>query len=184
MKKRTTRSMIKSVNKNEVFVFGSNMRGYHAGGAAKLAVGKFGANWFQPIGIQGRTYALPTLDYNLHKLPLEFIYEQIKVFGYFARSNPTKRFYVTEIGCGIAGFVLREIAPLFLFISDIPNVWLPESFHEEIHKLRSEIILIKEEEDIFRFKKALDFLQNLNKNLPITFISDVELLENLLHVDK
>ena len=33
------------LEKNEIFVFGSNLAGRHLGGAAKAAYNKFGAKW-------------------------------------------------------------------------------------------------------------------------------------------
>lgn len=37
-------------------------------------------------------------------------------------------FYVTRIGCGIAGFTDAEIAPLFMKARSLNNVRIPESF--------------------------------------------------------
>ena len=46
----------------------------------------------------------------------------------FAKSHPERFFYVTRIGCGIAGFRDCEIAPLFAEAVGIDNICLPESF--------------------------------------------------------
>ena len=43
----------------QVFVFGSNILGYHTGGASATARKKFGAIWGQPEGLQGQSYAIP-----------------------------------------------------------------------------------------------------------------------------
>jgi len=40
-----TPDYIDSLLPNRIFVFGSNILGYHAGGAAKFATKKFGAVW-------------------------------------------------------------------------------------------------------------------------------------------
>ncbi len=45
-----------------------------------------------------------------------------------AREWDQNTFYVTRIGCGIAGFTDEEIAPLFDKALDLYNVRLPESF--------------------------------------------------------
>lgn len=55
--KNYTPEKITSLKENEVFVFGSNLNGNHAGGAAYLAVEKFGAQMGNPEGIQGQSYA-------------------------------------------------------------------------------------------------------------------------------
>lgn len=46
----------------------------------------------------------------------------------FAAQHPELFFYVTRIGCGIAGFRDKEIAPLFAKALAIVNICLPESF--------------------------------------------------------
>lgn len=97
-----------------VFVFGSNLAGLHYGGAAKYAVDKFGAILGKEEGIQGQSYALPTLDEDFKQLPLAAIEFGIKRFKKYAAANPELEFYVTRIGCGIAGFSDSEIAPLFV----------------------------------------------------------------------
>lgn len=57
MKKRITPEKIQKLTENEIFVFGSNMNGNHAGGAARLAVEKFGAVMGEAEGLQGQSYA-------------------------------------------------------------------------------------------------------------------------------
>lgn len=52
-----TPEMITELRDNEVFVFGSNLAGRHAGGAARFAYNKFGAIWGQGEGLQGQSYA-------------------------------------------------------------------------------------------------------------------------------
>lgn len=57
-----TPERIRSLAEDEVFVFGSNLRGWHQGGAAKYAYDCFGAVWGQGIGMQGQSYAIPTMQ--------------------------------------------------------------------------------------------------------------------------
>ena len=45
----------------QVFVFGSNAQGRHLGGAARQAVQRFGAVMGQGEGLQGQSYAIPTM---------------------------------------------------------------------------------------------------------------------------
>ena len=62
MKTSYTPDNITSLAPHEVFVFGSNLAGAHAGGAARVAARKFGAVWGQGEGLQGQSYAIPTMQ--------------------------------------------------------------------------------------------------------------------------
>ena len=125
--KKYTPHFITSLEKNEIFVFGSNLEGAHLGGAARTAHQKFGAIWGQGIGLQGNSYAIPTMQGGV-----ETIKPYVDDFIKFAKEHPELTFYVTRIGCGIAGFKDEEIAPLFKDAIQLPNVRLPKSFIENI----------------------------------------------------
>jgi len=114
---------------NEIFVFGSNLQGYHGGGAARLAMNQWGAVWGQGTGLQGQTYAIPTMQGGIGT-----IRPYIDQFIKFAQNDPERTFLVTEIGCGIAGFRPADIAPLFKNAINIPNIWLPQRFWEILQK--------------------------------------------------
>jgi len=122
--KRISSKWIDKLDKNEIFVFGSNLEGCHGGGAARLAM-KWGAIWGQGVGLQGQTYAIPTMHGGV-----ETIKPYVDDFILFALNHPELKFLVTEIGCGIAGFSIKEIAPLFKDAISVNNVYLPESFIE------------------------------------------------------
>jgi hypothetical protein len=125
---KITPTNITKLKRNEIFVFGSNLLGNHAGGAALLAVQSFGALNGYPIGIQGQSYAIPTLTESMSKVMLPDLQIYIDSFLKYATETPKKKFLVTEIGCGIAGFTQTEIAPLFKSALDLSNVYLPQSF--------------------------------------------------------
>ena len=114
---------ITSLNPNQIFVFGSNLQGRHAGGAARYAMEHFGAIWGQGVGLQGQSYAIPTMQG-----PVSTIRPYVEKFIDFATSHPEYEFLVTPIGCGIAGFTEVEIAPLFKDAVALENVRLPKSF--------------------------------------------------------
>ena len=118
---------INSLKNNEVFVFGSNLQGMHGGGAARVAVVKFGAIMGQGVGLQGQSYAIPTMQGGV-----ETIAPYVDEFIQFARTHTELTFLVTRIGCGIAGFDDKEIAPLFVKAIDVPNIHLPLSFWKEL----------------------------------------------------
>ena len=129
MKREFTPDNIQELEKNKIFVFGSNMNGKHAGGAAKFAVEKFGAIEGQSEGLQGQSYAVPTLGKDMEKLPLESISQSVDDLYSFADENADLIFVVTKIGCGIAGFSETEIADIFKSKSFTPfNVVLPMEF--------------------------------------------------------
>ena len=110
---RYTPADITSLGEDEIFVFGSNLAGYHAGGAARTAMERFGAVWGQGTGLQGRSYAIPTMQGGV---------ETIKPY--------------VDVGCGIAGFTDEEIAPLFAGALDLYNVVLPREFVEVLRRRR------------------------------------------------
>jgi hypothetical protein len=122
-----TPNHINSLLSDEVFVFGSNLAGAHGGGAARVALDKFGAVYGQGVGLQGQSYAIPTMQGGV-----ETIIPYVDEFIDFAKRHPDKFFLVTRIGCGIAGFTDRQIAPLFKEALGLENVCLPRSFVEVV----------------------------------------------------
>ncbi|MDD2191535.1 MAG: hypothetical protein PHO12_03205 [Bacteroidales bacterium] len=107
--KEYTPENIKKLKENEVFVFGSNESGIHAGGAARIAFEDFGAVWGVGYGLEGQTFALPTKDKEIITLPLPKVKTYLKDFIQFVYHNPQLKFYLTKIGCGLAGFTIEEI---------------------------------------------------------------------------
>ena len=124
-----TPERIIELKSNEIFVFGSNLAGAHGGGAARLAYNCFGAIWGQGVGLQGKSYAIPTMQGGV-----ETIKPYVDEFIEFAINHPEYKFLVTRIGCGIAGFSADEIAPLFMKAIDLENVILPQDFVEVLTK--------------------------------------------------
>lgn len=127
--RRKTPSHIESLKENEVFVFGSNIDGLHAGGASRQAV-KWGAKWGVSVGCVGNTYAIPTVDVQ----DFDVIEAYVEQFIEYAGAYEHKTFFVTEIGCGNAGFTPEQIAPLFKDCVDMSNVYLPESFWQVLRR--------------------------------------------------
>ncbi len=103
-----SRGFVDSLKANEVFVFGSNLQGHHIGGAARTALDKFGAHWGVGVGIQGQSYAIPTMQIDLETIAL-----YIKQFIDYATLTPKKTYYVTPIGTGIAGFTAEEMGEVW-----------------------------------------------------------------------
>ena len=120
---RIAPSYISKLAPNEIFVFGSNLEGMHGGGAALTAYKKFGAVWGQGTGLQGQSYAIPTMQGGV-----ETIKPYVDEFIQFAKEHPNLKFLVTPIGCGIAGFKPSQIAPLFKEAKNIFNIYLPKEF--------------------------------------------------------
>ena len=122
-----TPDRITMLKPNEIFVFGSNLAGAHGGGAARLAFSRFGAVWGQGVGLQGQSYAIPTMQGGANTI-LPYVEEFIA----FAQQHPEMTFLVTKIGCGIAGFTPAEIAPLFAGAIEVENIHLPMDFWKEL----------------------------------------------------
>lgn len=104
---RTTPDRVTDLAPGEIFVFGSNAAGMHGAGAALTAYERFGAEWGVGTGLTGRTYALPTMGGAAE------LRDEAARFVEFARRHPELTFYLTKVGCGIAGFTEADVAPLF-----------------------------------------------------------------------
>jgi hypothetical protein len=123
---RVTPDWIDSLAENEVFVFGSNPQGNHAGGAAAYAVEHFGAIIGQGEGPQGQSYAIPTTgDFAL------FV-EAVERFIDYAIAHPDTRFLVTRLGLGNAGRSINEVAHVFYKAIKVENISLPEELWEKL----------------------------------------------------
>lgn len=107
--------MIMHLAPNQVFVFGSNAAGHHAGGAARQAVEQFGAIMGQGEGLQGQSYAIPTMNGR------DLFQQAIQRFIDFAASRPDLQFFLTKVGCGIAGYPEDEVRTMFH--KALPSGW-------------------------------------------------------------
>lgn len=135
MENRVTSNFITNLKTNEVFVFGSNESGIHGAGAAKTAL-KWGAIWGKGVGLYGNTYALPTVAHQIKRsLTLDEIKVYVDEFINIAKENKDLIFLVTEIGCNLAGYKPKDIAPLFVNAVDIDNIHLPERFWSILNQL-------------------------------------------------
>lgn len=114
------------MERNPIFVFGSNLAGIHGGGAAKWAYENRGAEWGVGFGLTGTAFAIPTKDWNIETLPLKEIEKFVRRFLKFAQARSDLTLQLTPIGCGHAGYTPVQIAPMF---KDAPaNVMLPDEF--------------------------------------------------------
>lgn len=126
---RVSPQWINKLELGEIFVFGSNIDGLHGGGAAYVAMKQFGAIWGQGEGLQGQSYAIPTME------GYESMKKAVGRFIDFAKKHPELKFLVTAIGCGIAGYKVKEVAPLFKDSVGLENVYLPKEFWGELKNL-------------------------------------------------
>ena len=132
----------------QIFVFGSNVLGYHTGGASGTARKKFGAVWGQPEGIQGQSYAIP-VDFGKGNVAPD-IQPYVDRFIAYAKAHPDNHFFVTRVGCGIAGFTDQEMAEHFREALTMNNVSLPRNFVNALQNGG------KQNFDLERFIKAQD----------------------------
>ena len=124
-----TPNNITELKENDIFVFGSNKAGNHAVGAAKVAVEKFGAIVGQGEGLQGQSYAFPTLDEYMQKVTSEELVSAFENLCECAVQHKDKTFYLTKVGCGIDGFTEEEIIEAINKVELPNNVIIPESFN-------------------------------------------------------
>lgn len=111
---------------DHIFVFGSNRAGIHGAGAARWAYRWCRAGWKIGEGLHNESYAIPTKDHQLKTLPLLDIKAHVYKFVEFAWQNPELDFFVTRIGCGLAGYVDADIAPMFESVPvnvELPHKW-------------------------------------------------------------
>ena len=153
-----TPSQVNVLADGEIFVFGSNFQGTHMGGAARVAKEKYGAVWGIGEGLQGMSYAIPTME------GLENLAPAVQRFTSFARQHKELKFFVTAIGCGIAGYQAEEIAPMFLNAAYLPNVYLPLSLWKVIMKIP------RAEESVRAFAQSvLNVCRYAHRNNPPTW---------------
>ena len=153
-----TPSQVNVLADREIFVFGSNFQGAHMGGAARVAKEKYGAVWGIGEGLQGKSYAIPTME------GLENLAPAVQRFTSFAKQHKELKFFVTAIGCGIAGYQPEEIAPMFLNAAYLPNVFLPLSFWKII------MLIPVTEESVRSFAQSvLDVCRYAHRNNPPTW---------------
>lgn len=114
----------------DIFVFGSNLLGIHKKGAALTALNEHNAIMGQGSGLQGESYAIPTKATPAITLPLcdinNFVAEFISYAEYACDDG--LNFIVTKIGCGLAGYEVSDIAPMFYYALDSDGIVLPEEF--------------------------------------------------------
>ncbi len=112
-----------------VFVFGSNRDGIHGAGAARYAYKYCGAVWEHGEGLTGDvatgacSYAIPTKRNTAFSLSLQEVKNHVDKFIEFAWEHRDLNFFVTRIGCGLAGFTDNDIGPMFKYAP--PNCELP-----------------------------------------------------------
>lgn len=158
-----TPSQVNVLADGEIFVFGSNFQGAHMGGAARVAKEKYGAVWGIGEGLQGKSYAIPTME------GLENLAPAVQRFTSFVRQHNELKFFVTAIGCGIAGYQPEEIAPMFLDAAYLPNVYLPLSFWKIIMHIPAV------EESVRTFARSvLDVCRYAHRNNPPTWTTSTD----------
>ena len=111
-----------------IWVYGSNLAGRHGRGAARVAASRFGAARGVGVGRRGSSYGIPTKNEQLATLSLDVIKGHVDDFISYAKRHPTLEFFVTGIGCGLAGYTPAQIAPMFKdapLTCSFPDTWAP-----------------------------------------------------------
>ena len=111
-----------------IFVFGSNLAGFHGKDTVLHAKKYYGAEQYIGVERTGNAYAIPTKDAQLKTLPLTNIRHHVNDFIWYAIKNPDLQCKVTRIGCSLAGYCDHNIAPMFRSAPEnclLPNGWKP-----------------------------------------------------------
>ena len=161
-------SIVKSLPEDTVFVFGSNLAGTHQGGAAKIALQHFGAIKGAGRGWAGQSYAIPTMNEHLQQMPLSQIEHYIDDFKIYTKNHPKNTYFITSVGCGVAGYKVEEIAPMFKGISK--NVIFPVSFRpfveKTLPKLTQHLLHSFIQHDVIGAEDPNSLIQTLNLSEP------------------
>ena len=130
---------VESLKDGQVFVFGSNLIGYHSGGASLVAMQRFGAVWGQAEGPQGNCYAIP-VDIRGEAVDNVSMYmkRHIDKFLAYAKAHKDQFFVIIKVGCGNAGFDEEFMAPFFKEALKMENVSLPKSFVDILKKSKTD----------------------------------------------
>lgn len=107
----------------KIFVFGSNGAGRHGAGAALYALKNCGAVYGVGRGLVGNSYALPTRDNFIKPRHIDEVTKEIWQFLGFAYAMPHLDFYVTRVGCGLAGLNEKDVSRGFIYAPN--NIILP-----------------------------------------------------------
>lgn len=83
---------------------------------------------YQGFGHFGQSFAIPTKDKKIRTLPLSSIQTYVNIFLQYAKLHPELEFLLTRIGCGLAGYSDKEIAPLFKN-EILPNIIYPKEWN-------------------------------------------------------
>ena len=133
--RKTYSGFIHYLNKDQIFVFGSNTQGRHGRGAALTARLKFGAIYGNPEGIQGKSFAIITKDLTKKTHPsrtVSQIISQINKLYEYANLHPDKEFII-PYKCSdynLNAYSSEEMAKMFASI-DIPeNIVFDKLFYE------------------------------------------------------
>lgn len=148
----------------EIFVFGSNLAGMHSGGSALHAWDNHGAMWGNGVGLQGQSYAIPTLDENLEPLELADIYIFVRGLLLFAEVQETTTFNVVAIGCGIAGFTPIDIAPMFEGHTE--NIKLPKEFQKVLEDLETGALRLEDSEWLAPYSNDEELMEDEDVETP------------------
>lgn len=123
MERAYTPDRIRKLSDNEIIVVGTNIKGLHGGGAARYAHDNFGLTWGIGEGLAGQSYALPTMEGWLG------IKAAANRFINFARLDHNHVFYLTKVGCGIAGYSEAYMREFFRRAPD--NVIRPRGWYND-----------------------------------------------------
>lgn len=131
--KKTYTGYINNLAENQIFVFGSNVDGWHGAGTAKIALEKFGAIYGKGYGLNGQSYGLVTVDLKERRAPSrtkDQIKKEIDLLYQFAKIKNDKEFLIayTATGTNLNGYSSAEMAKMFASFKIPNNVIFEDEF--------------------------------------------------------
>lgn len=117
-----------------IVIVGTNEMGIHGKGFAKYCREHGKLEHRVGFGFSQYCFSIPTKDWFIRTLPLEVISFYISRFIAIAAVDLSTTYWVTKIGCGLAGYTPEQIAPLFRECINLPNVYLPQEFWDILNK--------------------------------------------------
>lgn len=119
-----------NLRQNQCVLIGTNEAGIHGAGIARVALDHWGARLGQGFGVMGTCFGLPTKDWEIETLPLDTIEFYVKRYITWTQIIRNYKWVhlVTKIGCGLAGYKVPDIAPMFEKCLKYRNIWLPKDF--------------------------------------------------------
>jgi hypothetical protein len=118
----------------DIFIFGSNTLGVHGSGAAFFAKAHFGAVYGVGEGLEGNSYAFPTLngdrtggELKLFQRSYAELAQSASTLHTVVENRQDLVFWLTAVGCGLACYSPAYMRTFFEWM-ELPNLIKPKGW--------------------------------------------------------